>query len=68
MGKVQRHVELEEAHIIAIQSAFGGSVKLSYILNELLFQFHNILIEKEMSINSLFKDAAERVVEDINNN
>jgi phosphoribosyl-ATP pyrophosphohydrolase len=60
MAKVARHVELEEAHIAAIQSAFGGSVKLSYILNEMLFHFHNILHEREVNIQEMFKEAAER--------
>ena len=66
MAKVQRHVELEESHITAIQNAFGGSVKLSYILNELLFQFHNILQEKEISLSSMIRETSERTHEHIN--
>lgn len=60
MAKVQRHVELEEAHLIAIQSAFGGSIKLSFLLNEMLFHFHNIIQEKELTIGDMLRDAAER--------
>jgi hypothetical protein len=65
MGKVQRHVELEEAHLIAIQSAFGGSIKLSFILNEMLYHFNNIIREKELDISHMMRDAAERSHESI---
>jgi hypothetical protein len=65
MAKVQRHVELEEAHLIAIQSAFGGSIKLSYLLNEMLYHFHNIIKEKELDISHMMRDASERTNESI---
>ena len=65
MAKVQRHVELEEAHLIAIQSAFGGSIKLSYLLNEMLYHFHNIIEEKQLDISHMMRDAAERANETI---
>lgn len=68
MAKVTRHVELEEAHILALQSAFGSSVKLSYVLNEMLFHFHNILQEKEISLSSMIRDAATQAHEDITTN
>lgn len=65
MAKVQRHVELEEAHISAIQEAFGGSVKLSYILNEMLFHFHNILREHDVKMSTMIRDSAERAFEEV---
>jgi hypothetical protein len=66
MAKVQRHVEIEEAHIIAIQSRFGSSVKLSYIINELLYQFDQILSENDFRLSSMLRDAAQRTVEETN--
>lgn len=60
MAKVNRHVELEESHIIAIREAFGSGVSLSYILNELLFHLHNVLQEQQTNISLLLRDAAER--------
>jgi hypothetical protein len=66
MAKVQRHVEIEEAHIIAIQSRFGSSVKLSYIINELLYQFDQILTENDFRLSSMLRDAAQRTVEETN--
>lgn len=65
MAKVQRHVELEESHITAIQERFGGSVKLSYILNEMLFHFHNILQEHDVRLSSMIRDSAERTHESL---
>jgi phosphoribosyl-ATP pyrophosphohydrolase len=65
MAKVNRHVELEESHIIAIRNKLGAGTSLSYILNELLFHLHNVLQEEDLNVSLLLKDAAERSKESL---
>jgi len=62
MARVKRHVELDESHLNFFHSRYPGT-SLSYILNEMLFHFHNILLENEVDTQPMLKEAASRTVE-----
>lgn len=64
MARVKRHVELDDIHLKFLHSRFPG-VSISYILNEMLFHFHNITLEKEVDVNPILKESAERAAENI---
>lgn len=65
MAKVQRNIEIEETYIKSIHEIFGGTVKLSYVINELLHHFHDVLHDHQVRVAELMRDAAERTYEDI---
>jgi hypothetical protein len=64
MAKVKRHVELEEVHLNELHRRFPGT-SLSHIINELLFHFHNIILEQQPDLSEFYRDAAERTGESI---
>lgn len=66
MARVRRTVEIEETHTELISKRFPG-ISLSHLVNDLLFNLHNIIVQDQLDLSELSRLAASISKENLTN-
>lgn len=61
----KKEIKLDPFVVNKIKLHFGNDISLSFIINELLKSFSDVLEERGISLSEIYKESAKNVAENI---